>query len=342
MATGKIFQRARSVLGLNAPARVDARAKITPETRPGASRRPTPLSTYTYFFVRGHPRSGTNWVGRLLNLHPDVCCQGEYHFDIFQRALHSFQARSHQLGSRQPVKGEARRATHDLIRRCMRAMSDTKPDARLLGDRTPVELRPVLPGARSILVIRDGRDVLVSFTLHNLRGRGFQMQKEPFLSDFASLRERFAADPECFVREPESLLAHEQWVRYASRGWGDRVREDLARAARLRESGSPVLEVRYESLHADVEARRREMYEFLGVDPSRALPIESGEDTTPGFKRQEDPTSLRRKGVVGDFERYFTPDATRWFMEEAGSVLEALGYMRAGGSAAGLHACLEE
>lgn len=329
------------MLGLSAPARVDVRAQRAPDPRPEEPAKPRPLSAYTYFFVRGHPRSGTNWVGRLLNLHPQINCQGEYHFQIFQQALHAFQAHKHLLGSRQPVKGEARRATHDLIRRCMRSMADKKPGATLLGDRTPAELRPVLPGARSILVIRDGRDVLVSFTLHNLRGLGFQMQREPFRSGLAPLRERFAADPDLFQREPELLLAHEGWVRFAAQGWAQRVRDDLARAARLRDSGSPVLEVRYEALHADPEARRREMYEFLGVDPALALAIEQGEDTAPGFARGEDPTSLRRKGVVGDFHRYLTPDATRWFMEEAGGVLEALGYVRRGDHAMSLQESLE-
>jgi hypothetical protein len=32
-----------------------------------------------YFFVRRHPRSGTNWVGALLNLRPEINCFGEFH-----------------------------------------------------------------------------------------------------------------------------------------------------------------------------------------------------------------------------------------------------------------------
>lgn len=285
-----------------------------------------PLRSYDYFIVRGHPRSGTNWVGRLLNLHPRICCEGEYHFQIFQHALQAFGAHSHQLGSRQPVRGEARRATHDLIRRCMRIRSAHKPEATHLGDRTPSELRPLLPSSRAILVVRDGRDVLVSFTLHNLRGAGFQMQREPFASELAPLRERFADDPELFQKHPELLLAHEGWVRFASRHWANRVLGDLERAEQMQADGTPVLTVRYEDLHANVEAQRTRMYEFLGLDPSEAIPVEKGEDTTPGFARGEEPTALRRRGVVGDFLRFFDDRVMEWFHDEASEAMRTLGY----------------
>ena len=35
-----------------------------------------------FFQLRGFMRSGTNWIGNLLNLHPHICCTGEYHFDV--------------------------------------------------------------------------------------------------------------------------------------------------------------------------------------------------------------------------------------------------------------------
>src|SRR6059058_5661183 len=44
------------------------------------------------FFVRGHPRSGTNWVGALLNLHPQINCFGEFHFEDIRNAIDTLQA----------------------------------------------------------------------------------------------------------------------------------------------------------------------------------------------------------------------------------------------------------
>ncbi len=349
MESGGIIRRAKSALGLGSSAAVEVRPNEPgtsgqvrdPVHAPSADQasdeqpieavfKPKPLTAYTYFFVRGHPRSGTNWVGRLLNLHPNINCQGEFHFQIFQNALRSFCSRSHQIGSGKPVKPEARKATHDLIRRCMRATAEKKPEAMILGDRTPSDVRQVLPNSRNILVIRDGRDVLVSFTLHNLRGAGFQMDREPFKSELAQLRERFEDDPRLFADEPALLLSHEGWVRHAARSWSERAVSDLDQASGMTlNDGSPaVMEVRYESLHRDIEGLRRGMYEFLGVDPERAISIEQGEDTSPGFTRQEDPSGLRRKGVVGDWARYFNDDVRRWFNEEAGQTLVALGYER--------------
>jgi len=34
-------------------------------------------------FLRAYQRSGTNWMGNLLNLHPDIVCKGEFHFKSF-------------------------------------------------------------------------------------------------------------------------------------------------------------------------------------------------------------------------------------------------------------------
>ena len=40
------------------------------QTTAQPTRATTPTATQPgYFFVRGHPRSGTNWVSNLLNLH---------------------------------------------------------------------------------------------------------------------------------------------------------------------------------------------------------------------------------------------------------------------------------
>ena len=33
-----------------------------------------------FFVVRGFMKSGTNWLCRLLNLHPDISCAGEFHW----------------------------------------------------------------------------------------------------------------------------------------------------------------------------------------------------------------------------------------------------------------------
>ena len=67
------------------------------------------------------------------------------------------------------------------------------------------------------------------------------------------------------------------------------------------------------------------MYEFLGVEPGAAAPVSPDTRTTAGHGRDE-PRSFFRKGEAGDWRRYFTPNTTRWFHEEAGNALIQFGY----------------
>src|SRR3954470_6966991 len=65
---------------------------------------PAPRTAHGLFFVRGHPRSGTNWVGALLNLHPQVNCFGEFHFEDIRNAIDALQAQPWQITAREPLK----------------------------------------------------------------------------------------------------------------------------------------------------------------------------------------------------------------------------------------------
>jgi hypothetical protein len=67
------------------------------------------------------------------------------------------------------------------------------------------------------------------------------------------------------------------------------------------------------------------MYRFLGLDPAEARPLSEKSRTVPGFGR-EDPSSFYRKGEVGDWKNYATDDFRRWFKDEAGEMLVAMGY----------------
>ena len=42
------------------------------------------------FLLRGFVRSGTNWMGRILNLHPDINCQGEFHLYPFKHFYNDY------------------------------------------------------------------------------------------------------------------------------------------------------------------------------------------------------------------------------------------------------------
>lgn len=279
------------------------------------------------FCVRGHPRSGTNWVSRLLNLHPQVCCRGEFHFQALQNAVDNFCQYKHQLGSRPHVEPVVRASLDEMIRSCLGAVFADRPEARWRGDRTPSPLRAMFDDTRHILVQRDGRDVLVSFTFHQLRGAGGMFSRLPFQRVMAGAIASFEHDTLHFENRPDELLGEEQWVRHAARLWSMRVLADeKAHAEMARERDTdPVLVVRYERLHEDLHAQRNRLYRFLDLDPDDAAPVGHASGTALGF-RKNDPAAFRRKGEVGDWKRYFTDNAKRWFKEEAGEALVRLGY----------------
>lgn len=296
------------------------------------TRTPTPTATRPgYVFVRGHPRSGTNWVSNLLNLHPAVCCTGEFHFETIYNAVHRTRSVPWQLTGREPIRTELEEAFGDMVRRCVSAACRAKnPEAIWHGDRTPSDLLYWMPGARYIWVLRDGRDVAVSWTFHQLRkGREVIEASIPSPANAHLLRqcERFAADPERFVREPELLLDDEAWVRRVAETWDRRFRSDTGAANHLGrpDTDGEVLRVRYEDLHADTEAQRLRLLGFLGLDPAQAREVSAETHTTAGYDDAA-PTKYRRKGEVGDWKNFFTDRARAWFHDVAGESLVRAGY----------------
>jgi Sulfotransferase domain len=293
---------------------------------------PEVVTDHEFFFVRGHPRSGTNWVGALLNLHPRINCFGEFHFEDIRNAIDGLQKIPWQITAREPLRTVLDECFEDLVRRSILTLKGRKPTAHWIGDRTPRGLRVFLQHAPYILIIRDGRDVLVSWTYHILRQRPHAIDvlvPADIRPGFQRLYDRFQADNGHFTRHPEELLSDEGWIRMVVKRWGDWMRIDMEAADKIRAEepgyGGRLLTIRYEELHADTPRGRAEMYEFLGLDPDEAAPISGETKTTAGFEK-EDPMSFWRHGQVGDWKRYSNDRFKQWFKESAGEELVRLGY----------------
>ena len=316
-----------------ASAMLDAAAgRHAPASAPDAGRANTVVvdgKPRRIFFLRGHMRSGTNWMGSLLSLHPKVAVDGEFHLEMLKDALNRFTTETWSMGSREPIKTIAEERFQELVRRTVATVVAKKPGAEWLCDKTPAPNDRFLPGAPNLVIVRDGRDVATSWTFHQLRiGGPFS---EPHRTMMAGLRERFKADPNMFAAEPHLLFSCEEWVRACGRGWARYIRNHLETIERSRKGDfdGPILLVHYERLHEDPEGQRAAMYRFLGLNPDEARPLSEKTKTVPGFGR-EDPNSFYRKGEVGDWKNYVTDDFRRWFKDEAGEMLVAMGYERDG------------
>jgi hypothetical protein len=290
-----------------------------------------PSRVNTFFFVCGHPRSGTNWVSNLINLHPKAYCRGEFHFHILRQAFDQFAHVPWHVASKEPVRSVAEACFHETVSKCLLSLTHYKPGATALGDHTPRILRAFVPSGRHIVITRDGRDVLVSWTHHllktgeatvvqpNVRGV-FEEQLSKLIKDDASSLSRGAS----------ALLGTEAWVKHYARGWAMHVRCDMqAKHALDGAMGSPdaarVMHLTYEALHGDTDGKRRTLYAFLGLDPNEAEPLSRESKTSAGFGR-EDPSSFYRKGEVGDWRNHLRGENRGWFASAAQSELQELGY----------------
>lgn len=292
--------------------------------RAGTTHRP---ERFRVFFIRGYMRSGTNWVCNLVNLHPEILAAGEFHLHRVQEAFDGLLDRNSPIATRLS-DGNARASFESWIHECIVSGVPwrNKLSATWLGDRTPAGLEPLLvDGAPSILVVRDGRDVLVSRTYHLFARGDVGDQAFRELPRMLEKRDLFRDDPGYFLERPHELLDDERWVRSSARQWADHVAADRRTLDRIesRLLDARVLRVRYEELHADTLTGREKMFDFLGVDPTSAAPLD--DLTTAGFPK-EDARSHYRRGAIGDWRKYFTPAVAGWYKEEAGEQLIEEGY----------------
>lgn len=279
------------------------------------------------FFLCGHPKSGTNWVGALLNLHPAILCRGEYRFEALRQAFDRLERNWWHVAHEEPVRDEAERCFRETVCRVMLASLHHNPGASWIGDRTPRQLAAYIPGALNLYVVRDPRDVLVSWTHQEVREKGAAASAGAHAAAMGTLHGEFSSDPAFFLKNPERLLSSEHWVRFAAGRYARHVGSDLTLIERSRagEIDMPVQEVRFERLHADIDAERARLYRLLGLDAAGARAPSRETRTLPGFE-SENPTSFFRKGEVGDWKQYFTPEARSWFKDAAGDILQRLGY----------------
>jgi Sulfotransferase domain len=180
------------------------------------------------------------------------------------------------------------------------------------------ETHAICPEAKIVHIIRDGRDVAVSW-MHHVRNHGHE--HGGILS----------------AEEIERLEAHavagmftEERLREVASSWRENVARAMEDGPRL--FGENYAEVRYEELLERPGEEVGRLLRFLDADASentvkRCVKKASFERWTRGRRQgEEDPTSLLRKGVAGDWKNVFTEEDREIFKDEAGDLLVRLGY----------------
>jgi hypothetical protein len=296
------------------------------------------------FFVVGRSKSGTSWLMRLFDAHPEILCRGEAKFfgKGNPNALHGALARSKELKrwlGHNPwtlrdddpnLDDIAANTISYLMREKLR-----KSGKKIVGDKSPFttpgvveEISSICPGAKVVHIVRDGRDVAVSSVHHQWNNAIDQGGRRKLSLEKVAKREAYRKDPETFGASGESIFADEH-VAEIARSWSTSVSRAMADAALL---GDDYCQVRYEDLLAEPVGEAMRLLEFLGADSGEevargCVEAASFEQLSGGRTQGEEAsTSFYRKGIAGDWKNHFSEEDKRVFKEEAGELLIRLGY----------------
>jgi hypothetical protein len=263
-------------------------------------------------FVVGVPRSGTTWVQRMLAMHPEAW--GLLETYMFSRRIGLgalLRPVPPTLGQTQqpldlPPPGLGRVFTREELIGELRAIAErwlrlgSDSDCRFAIEKSPWHLSEidliaeVLPEARFVHVVRDGRDVATSLVAARRSWSGF-------------------GDP-----------GRRATVREAARLWSEAIEQGAYAQAVV---GDRVLEVRYEALRSDPVGGCARMFAHcrMPFDQALAERVAAATDIErDGTPRGED--RAVRAGRVGDWrERFGLLDALA-FERLAGASLRSTGY----------------
>jgi hypothetical protein len=312
------------------------------------------------FFVVGRARSGTSWLMKILDAHPEILCRGEGRF--FGRDFIKEGFKRGQKGRIQPsslyralleaeyLEGWIERSvwtrgddveehlinltrlstSYFLARRLARS------GKRIVGDKTPLlgdailqEIATIYPEAKVIHIIRDGRDAAISMIHHRWNhakdeGGIYELKPEELVK-----RQAYRENPKKLVETGEGMFP-KNMLRNRALGWKDQISKTMEDGRTL--LGANYTEVKYEDLLERSDEETRRLLIFLGAEASKetvrgCLEAASFEKLSRGRKRgEEDATSFFRKGVAGDWRNVFTAEDKRIFKDAAGEMLVELGY----------------
>lgn len=280
------------------------------------------------FLVTGVTKSGTTWLQRLLDSHPEIACGGESKLNVFltqlgpavrayNEALSKTNAKIYkdeavyrELGQAQAVAimqylfldrlGAVRRAAETAGKlEALKWIGDKDPDYK----RELTSWRAILPEARIVSTTRDGRDCYVSLWFH------LYPEREPLAAE----------NRDDFVSRIQGHAAT----------WRDTMAKFRKDAA---DHSGRHFAIRYESLLEDAEGEMRRLFEWFGCDASEATVAEvvsrnafavASGGRQPG---EADPKSFLRKGIAGDWKNHFDEECNRIYCDVAGEALTAAGY----------------
>jgi hypothetical protein len=254
------------------------------------------------FFVVGMGKSGTGWLMKMLDAHPEVLCKGEGRFfgqissparnwipGATPRNLVS-NSTAHSLYSAMVASEPMRRwierrsywtkkdDTNERLSRFAGLLTEellyeklARTGKRMVGDKTPMpdphvleEINAAIPDAKVIHILRDGRDQAVSWMHHLWKRARNQGGDEHITSEEAAKRDEFYRTRRVPLEVDGGGIFTEERLRETASRWKERVSKTIKDGPVL--MGDRYIEVRYEDLLERPETEARRLFEFLGAD----------------------------------------------------------------------------
>jgi hypothetical protein len=289
------------------------------------------------FFIVGHPKSGTTWLSKILDKHPEVRCNFEGHFFKRDDGLETL---SSVLNSSEELRHWATRDFNNwsrdfdeellylkkLIIQLYLQLDIHRTGKLVIGDKSPgyqlEEMYRLFPDAKLINIIRDGRDVTVSMAFHIWDKQNPYIPPE-MMGELCSMIEGLGTS-ELPRGLPDGFVAH------IASTWKKEV--EMCRNDGKKLFGRNYFELRYEDLHADPTPVIKKLFDHLKVRTSSGTVKTCLKKTdfkilTGGRERGfQDHRSFWRKGIVGDWKNVFDEKNIATFRDIAGELLDELGY----------------
>ena len=266
------------------------------------------------FFVVGMGKSGTGWLMKLLDAHPEVLCKGEGKFfgqEWTEQTMKRIETDTVRNANRPPGSLYGAVIGSETLRFWIEKSVWTKnddPDARLnrlaglavehflhdrlrktnkrmAGDKTPLQSPDVIretslsnPDAKVIHIVRDGRDQAVSMMHQAWKGAKDQ-------GSFYRLKPEEMAKRDEFYRtrrvplevDGGSIFTDERLESFAER-WKERVGQTTEDGPSL--LGGHYAEVKYEDLLERPLEEARRLFGFLGADTGEEVVRRCVEETS--------------------------------------------------------------
>ncbi len=215
------------------------------------------------FFCFGPPKSGTTFLQRTLNLHPEISCPSEHQFNLIANGLEelvqSYQNTLQLLDKRTGGQGVTpmQKPTFTSIFRCyvIAMIKEAAKNGEIItgandnGIRNNLDLYDeIFNHPKMIYIFRNPVDMAISAWHHNLR------------------LTREENDP-AHKKYVEQYGGFDGWIRQYAR-WFTR---DVNTYHAFSKNHRNIITVRYEDLVTTKRNTLREIFDFLGADKSEGL-----------------------------------------------------------------------